>query len=310
MKKLLSLIALAGIFAACQPEEIQTAFEVPDAVATIKVVAVDIRTNTQVTPNSVSASATGSTYADGVITITGTPTIAKQTVTLTVNYKADYMSVDKNYSASVDILALRAGGKAEYSVTVVVGELSPIPDYTFNVKQNSIKSESGVVYFTPSDGQNLISYNGKMWARNNSEYLLTGKVEWKAQEGSTASNYVWKGSEAGDDELKPYAESYFNAYNTGIVEEDKDPLNITVSAFSYYTVYVTKVTTTASYTVFKVNVETKAETAIADFDVKSVAATQIEYEEIADPDSHGHYEQGHGHGDGGSNAGGGIIYND
>ena len=309
MKKLLSLIALAGIFAACQPEEIQTAFEVPDAVATIKVVAVDVRTNTQVTPNDVKANVSNSSYANGVVTITGTPTIAKQTVTLTVNYKADYMSAAKDYTAEVELLALRAGGKAEYSATVVVGELSPIPEYTFTVKQDKNVPETGIVYFQPSDGQNLISYNDKMWARNNSEYLLTGKVDWKAQKGSVASNYSWKG-EASDEELKPYAESYFNAYNTGIVEEEKDALNITVSAFSYYTVYVTRVTTAASYTVYKVDVATKAETAIAAFDVKSVAATQIEYEEIADPDSHGHYEQGHGHGDGSSNAGGGIVYPD
>ncbi len=303
MKKLLSLIALAGIFAACQPEEIETAFEVPEAVANIKVVAVDIRTNTQVTPASVTASV--GTYSAGVVTITGTPTISKQTVTLSVSYKADYMAAAKAYPASLDILALRAGGKAEYSVTVVVGELSPIPDYTFAVKQTAEVVTSDRVYFTPEDGQALIEYDGKKWAKNNSEYLLTGKVTWSALFGSESSNFSFTDA---DSEFEPYAQSYADAYNTGITPAEQEPYEITVSAYSYYTVYVTRMTTEASYTVYKVNNANKEETAIASFDVKSVIANQIEYEEIADPDSHGHYQPGHGHSHGGDNAGGGIVY--
>ncbi len=303
MKKLLSLIALAGIFAACQPEEIETAFEVPEAVANIKIVAVDIRTNTQVTPASVTASV--GTYSAGVVTITGNPTISKQTVTLTASYKADYMADSKEYKASVDVLALRAGGKAEYSVTIVVGELSPIPDYTFAVKQSGEAVTTDLVYFTPSDGQALIDYDGMKWAKNNSEYLLTGKVTWSALFGSESSNFNFTDA---DSEFEPYAKSYADAYNTGITEVAQEPYEITVSAYCYYTVYVTRLTTVASYTVYKVNNTTKEETAIASFDVKSVIANQIEYDEIADPDSHGHYQPGHGHGHGGDNAGGGIVY--
>ena len=37
MKKFFSLIALVGVFAACEPENLQTAFNVPDATATLNV---------------------------------------------------------------------------------------------------------------------------------------------------------------------------------------------------------------------------------------------------------------------------------
>ena len=306
MKKLLSLIALAGIFAACQPEEIETAFEVPNAEANIKVVAVDVRTNTEVTPASVSVNVSGATYANGVVTITGNPTISKQTVNLTVSYKADYMSAAKDYTAAVDILGLRAGGKAEYSVTVVVGELSPIPDYSFTVKQTEAAT-TDVTYFTPADGHSLVSHDGKMWMRNNSENYLTGSVSWDAQMGSESYNYKFTDSNA---EFEPYAKSYADAFNTGIKTVAQTPLQIKVSAFCYYTVYVTRVKTVADCTVYKVNKADGTETAIATFNVKSVSTNQIEYAEMADPDAHGHYIYGHGHGHGGDNAGGGIVYAD
>lgn len=308
MKKLLSLIALAGIFAACQPEEIETAFEVPNAVANIKVVAVDVRTNTQVTPNSVTPSVSGATYASGVVTITGNPTIAKQTVTLSVNYKADYMSAAKDYTASVNVLDLRAGGKAEYSVTVVVGELSPIPDYTFAVEQTSEAVTEDVTYFTPADGHALIEYGGMKWMRNNSENYLTGKVDWEAQSGTETVEGSYEFTDS-DPEFEPYAKSYADAYNVGIKTVAQEPLDIWVSAYSYYTVFVTRKFAVADYTVYKVD-KAGTKTAIATFDVKSVNTNQIEYAETADPDGHGHYEYGHCHGHGGDNAGGGIVYAD
>ena len=306
MKKLLSLIALAGIFAACQPEEIQTAFEVSDAVATINVKVIDIRTNAEVTPDAVTASV--GEYANGVVTIKGNPTIAKQTVTVRASYKASYMETAGVYSSDVEVLALRAGGVASYDVLIIAGELSPVPGYTYKMVKENEKSVTDLAYFTPSTGS-LIDYEDKMWAQNNSELILTGTVTWKSMAGTVISNYNWKG-EAADEELKPYAESYRDALNTGITEKDEDPYQITVSAFSYYTVYVTRVITTANCTVYKVNVDTKAETAIATFDVKSVVANKIEYEEMADPNSHGHYERGQGHGQGGDNAGGGIVYSE
>ena len=45
MKKLYMLLALVGIFAACQPEELQTTFEVDAAKAVIDVTCIDIQTN-------------------------------------------------------------------------------------------------------------------------------------------------------------------------------------------------------------------------------------------------------------------------
>ncbi len=306
MKKLLSLIALAGIFAACQPEEIDTAFEVPNAVVTIKVSAVDVRTNKTVTPSTVIPSA--GSYANGVVTIEGTPTIPAKNVTLTVKYKADYMTAEESYPASVDILALRAGGRAEYSVTVVVGKLNPIVDYQFLMEQGEASTETKVTYFTPADGHALISHEGKEWMRNNSENYLTGTVTWKTQTGSESS---YKLNDGIDAEFESAVKNYSDSYNTGIKEEDAEPFKITVSAYSYYTVWATRVFTTTPYNVYRYKAaDASDKEVIGTFSVKSVTS-QIEYAEMADPNAHGHYEgEGHGHGNGGDNAGGGIAYAD
>ncbi len=104
MKKFFSLIALVGVFAACQPEKLTTAFEVGPAEATISVKVVDILTGEDVT-----AAASISTPT----TITGASPkfdIVEQDYTVSATYK------EGKGSATVHINALRPGGKAHYSV--------------------------------------------------------------------------------------------------------------------------------------------------------------------------------------------------
>ncbi len=309
MKKLVSLIALAGIFAACQPEEIETAFEVSDAVATIKISAVDVRTNASVAPASLTVTTTAGSYANGVITIEGTPTIPAQAVKVTVTYKADYMTVAEEYSSFVNLLGIRAGGKAEYSVSFAVGSPNPVVDYQFLMEQGVATDETSVTYFTPADGHKLISHEDKFWMRNNSENYLTGTVTWKKQSGSVSSYELNEGIEA---EFESAVKNYSESYNTGIKSVDAEPFSITVSAYSYYTVWSTRVITTTPYTVYRYKAaDASDKEAIGSFRVKSVVSNQIEYYEIADPDASGKYEgHGHGHGHGGDNAGGGIVYAD
>lgn len=309
MKKLLSLIALAGIFVACQPEELKTAFEVGDAQVTIDVNTVDVRTG-----KAVDATVTGSIgeTSGKVITISGKPSVPAQTVTVTAKYKADYMSKEAEYKADVKVAALRAGGKAEYSVNIVVGEPDPVQGYSFRVVAGDPKTAVTTTYFTPADGHALVDHAGEQWAKNLSEYLLQGTVTYTVKLGSKVPVSTFDAEAAGAIEFKDVFDSYVDAFDTGVTETPAS-LDIVVSAYSYYTAWQTVTKVTTDYTVYKHNVadaDNTKDVAIGEFEVESYQSTQAEYKEIANPEGHGHYIYGHGHSHGhgeGGNAGGGIV---
>lgn len=285
MKKLFSLLALVGVFAACQPEELETAFEVADAVATITVTTVDVKTGQNV---DAAITASEGTVSGNVVTLTGSPALTARTVTVTASYNGD------SNSASVSVNALRAGGKANYSTIITVG--SPV-DHEKNFTYAEVSSESveEVAYLT-SETHEAVDHDGKMWFKNLSEFFLTGTVNWTSYTGSVVESV-----EVINEDYKSVVNAYADAYNQGITETE-EVLEITVSAWAYYTAYQTRTTTTK---VFEVKADDEK---IGEFVVTMVSSSEAEYEEIANPEGHGHYHAGHGHGHGGSNAGGGIVW--
>lgn len=293
MKKLFSLLALVGVFAACQPEELETAFEVSDAVATITVTTIDINTGNNVDA-TISASDAAATVAGNVVTLKGSPALTARTVTVTASYQG------KDYSTSVDVQALLAGGKASYNADIYVG----VPVAEQEITYSLVSEESSVsdpVYFTKADGHALVDHAGKYWAENLTEFLLKGEVTWTNVAGSE-----FVSSECTDPVFDQIVKLYADAVKDGAkVTETPDVLEITVSAWAYYTVYQTVTTTVQTYGVFADGVQVGSV-------VVNNYSSAVQYEEIANPMGHGHYQQGHGHaghghGDGG-NAGGGIVW--
>lgn len=293
MKKLFSLLALVGVFAACQPEELETAFEVSDAVATITVTTIDINTGNNVDA-TISASDAAATVAGNVVTLKGSPALTARTVTVTASYQG------KDYSTSVDVQALLAGGKASYNADIYVG----VPVAEQEITYSLVSEESSVsdpVYFTKADGHALVDHAGKYWAENLTEFLLKGEVTWT---NVTGSEFV--SSECTDPVFDQIVKLYADAVkDASKVTETPDVLEITVSAWAYYTVYQTVTTTVKTYGVFADGVQVGSV-------VVNNYSSAVQYEEIANPMGHGHYQQGHGHaghghGDGG-NAGGGIVW--
>lgn len=293
MKKLFSLLALVGVFAACQPEELETAFEVSDAVATITVTTIDINTGNNVDA-TISASDAAATVAGNVVTLKGSPALTARTVTVTASYQG------KDYSTSVDVQALLAGGKASYNADIYVG----VPVAEQEITYDLVSEESSVsdpVYFTKADGHALVDHAGKYWAENLTEFLLKGEVTWT---NVTGSEFV--SSECTDPVFDQIVKLYADAVkDASKVTETPDVLEITVSAWAYYTVYQTVTTTVKTYGVFADGVQVGSV-------VVNNYSSAVQYEEIANPMGHGHYQQGHGHaghghGDGG-NAGGGIVW--
>ena len=293
MKKLFSLLALVGVFAACQPEELETAFEVSDAVATITVTTIDINTGNNVDA-TISASDAAATVAGNVVTLKGSPALTARTVTVTASYQG------KDYSTSVNVQALLAGGKASYNADIYVG----VPVAEQEITYELVSEESSVsepIYFTKADGHALVDHAGKYWAENLTEFLLKGEVEWTNVAGSE-----FVSSECTDPVFDQIVKLYADAVKDGAkVTTTKDVLEITVSAWAYYTVYQTVTTTVKTYGVFADKVQVGSV-------VVNNYSSAVQYEEIANPMGHGHYQQGHGHaghghGDGG-NAGGGIVW--
>lgn len=288
MKKLLSLIALVGLLAACQPENLETAFEKANAVATINVTTVDVQSGNIVTSATITSSL--GTVAGQTITITGNPAITKQTVKVTAKYNGT------DYSSDVNVNGLLAGGVASYNVTIVVGEV--VSDYTISAVEKSSTDKVDTAYVDKA----TIPYNGKVWIENNSVFLLNGTVTYNVYTGATATENVTNAN------FKPVIDSYYDAYNIKVTKTPAS-LPITVSAYCYYTAYETRTTTTKVYDIKAVKGTESLN--IGTVTVSAVSSTSAQYEEIAHPSHATLYHQGHGSSHGsGANAGGGIAFSE
>ena len=123
MKKLLSFFAMAGLLVACQPEDLETAFEVAPAKVTVTVHAIDV--NNPATEVSAEVSASEGTVEGNVITILGSKSLTARELTVNAKFEG------ATYSTKLNIAALRAGGVAAYDVNIVVGKA--VSEITFKV---------------------------------------------------------------------------------------------------------------------------------------------------------------------------------
>ena len=298
MKKLLYVLAAVGLFAACQPEEIQTAFEVNPAKVIVNVRAKDINTQKPVMVADLNLTnlSVGEVVGE-TIEIVGNKTISAQN--LTGNWDYDGASGD----FSLPIPAVRAGGQATLDLVFIVG--TPVVDQTITVSEPVFDEKSAMLlgrfYFNPASGHALVEHDGMMWAKNLTEFMLTGTVTYDSYTGCERDDFeVYNDVYAAQVEAKSYL------YDFGLFAEPMKA-EIKVSAWSYYTAYTEVYAVPGYYEVY-------AEYAGKKECVGKVTIygyyTRFEYEEIANPEGHGHYEYGHGHAHdhgGSDNAGGGIV---
>ena len=85
MKKLFSLFALVGAFVACQPEELETAFDVDPAKATINVTVIDVQTAEPIEGLKVDCPGGEGKVNGNVVTITGNKAIQAMDVNLVLS---------------------------------------------------------------------------------------------------------------------------------------------------------------------------------------------------------------------------------
>lgn len=295
MKKLLYVLAAVGLFAACQPEEIQTAFEVNPAKAVITVGFVDVNKPDVAVTSGVKLTADTGTVDGFTVTLLGNKALSATTVKLTATYKGYTTEM------SVNVPELKAGGVSYINVNMIVGK--PNVDKTIELVEG-VPGDFilyGPYYFQP-EGHELVFHEDMMWAKNLSEFILHGTVTYPNISGQEVKNL-----QIFDETLKNVVDVYVLALDSG-VEQTIEEMEITVSAWSYYTAYALVGEVAIPFTVYA-DKGTKDEAVVATFDLVFTVSA-CEYEEIANPEGHGHYELGHGHAHdhgGSDNAGGGIV---
>ena len=300
MKKLVMFLAVAGVLASCKPEAIETAFDVNPAEANITVTVLDV--NTAAKAEGYTLTADAGTVNGDVVTLKGNKALAETTVTITANFKG----VD--YPTHVTVNAMRAGAKASYGATIVVG--SPVSDKVITLEPDlaSLEISAAELYFTPDEtghyGHSVdpdFTHDGiSNWVQNLTEFMLNLDVEYTdvygIVYGSAPCEYV-------DPAYKNIVDSYADLLGKAYYE-DPAIFNCKVSAWAYYTVRQT-----VYYYDYDVNV--LADGVVVGKIPTTEVANEIELIEIANPYGHGHYEHGHGSHDGHGNypnAGGGIVF--
>lgn len=331
MKKFFSLIALVGVFAACQQENIRTAFSVDPAVATINLSAKCVD-GTNITAKT-SFTVDGTAVNGNVATISGTNLVGK-----TVKVAATWTGYDgqKNFTASQDVVInLLAGGKGTYQADFVLGTVTLPDDYVITQIKKSA-SETTTRYFLDAchSYYGYVGHNSALahgWVSHGDAHethdmshgqvvyhdgYMTGGHEEIFVGGDLALYYVqnptefvvrgtvnyteFSGEEAVDElvwytNLRPgFIQKIWEELDEAEIKETPKTLDIIVSGWSAYSVFsdVTEILYDYTYTATGKNGESFK---VASFSTIFKASTEANFLEWACPGHEAHYVEGHGH---------------
>ncbi len=310
MKKFFSLIALVGVFAACQPEDLQTAFSVGNATADIAVTVVCAADG--FTPGAAQV-----TYAwsNGATTqaIEGNPAIEAGTVTVTASYNG------ATQSETISFAKVFAGAQTHLTATVML----PYNAGGYTIKAEAVEPaeedvELYVLKAALSHGTEAYSveYEGKTYSvpmvENATDMILSDSYSYKSFAGFEIAEDLKVTNNDFEDGCKVVFDAATAA--AGITEKD-ETLKFDVSAWSLYNVINPVVTTTTTYNLVATPAAGSNNPTLPNGGVvgtfklakKSSAAGAVE---MAHPSHASHYVEGHGtghgHGDN-NNAGGGLV---
>ena len=315
MKKFFSLIALVGVFAACEPENLQTAFTVANATATVNetvLCAAPDFDSSEVTVTYGWSNGTGFSTKS----ITGSPAIEAGSVTVTAHYRGAeasttvsfpkiYAGMDAVLTATV-ILPYNAGG---YVIDFEYGDTEVADVEVYGLQAAAHGHGYGVAQEVEFEGEKF-----KVWMMENAtEFILEDSY----------TQLIPDGYELGDFEVlnddfafeSEYIYDLFDFYSG--IDYEEESYDFSVGAWSLYNVinpvitYVTPIIVTATPEEGSNNPEIGP---VASFNMYNLFAA-CGVVEIAHPDHASHYHAGHGHythdghalHGGNNNAGGGII---
>ena len=306
MKKFISLIALVGVFAACEPEDLTTAFSVAPAKLTITATAKSLAPG----------------FSEGAVTwnpsktveLTGTPVLAAGSTTITATYAGASNSVNVAYpqllagatgNITTDVFIPYNSGEYEISVEEAEAE----SEYTVKMLQEAAHGHGVATKTVEFDDE---EYKIPM-LENANEFVLNDSFKYVTYEGTDLQGEP----KILNDDFADDVTGIALLYDEGITEkEETKPFS--VSAWAIYNVLnvVEEVST-----VYNVVATPKAGANVPELPENGVVGTftavkknsAFQVFEFAHPDHASHYVapedghyHGHGHGDG-NNAGGGLV---
>lgn len=325
MKKFISLLALVSVFAACQKEDISTAFKVDPGVVTIRCTAKAI-TGENITSNT-TFTCPGWTFSNGVATKTTESAINEE---ITVNAEWKGFDGARSFTASQGPIKVSVlpGGSTNIDLIFVLGEYTH-GDYVYSVAifEDYDASESTFFFLDKAhnaghqgtalthDGEEI---PGAYFVHNLSEFILRGTVDYTEIEGlvDDGDGLVWKVTDVIDETKERLENEYYELLENDPLVENAKTFEIKVSAFAQYCAFHKVSVAPVTYSVYRTDLLGKTEK-IAEASYSDYWENQVGYFESAVPGHEGHYVFGHGHDDpahshghGSDNAGGGIVYAD
>lgn len=322
MKKFFSLLALVGVLAACQKEDLKTAFKVDPGVATVHATAIsidgkDITGDVTFSYNGQNGGTSQSFYSTDVEAF-------DQEVTVSAVWKG--YDKNRNFTDEKKIrVHVLPGGKADFNVVLTLGEIKE-GDFTYNIKDaidydvfNTkfyflAESHSGAAThdapFIYHDGE---TYDGT-YLMNPSEFILRGTLEYTQKEGIVANSTIaWM---EGVEPLALFTEYVDNLLASNEVTLTPASLDFTVSGFAMYCAFHAIYSSVGEASLLRTNslgtTETVATFSYTEFwgnEAGVIEDACVGHEAHYVP-GHGHEDPSHSHGHGNSNAGGGIVYAD
>ena len=349
MKKFFSLIALVGVIAACTPEQIQTAFKLAGAKGTITVDVVTL----DGTPFAGQYQISGQESLPGVTTsYSGNKaTIEFQLAdsqavesVLNLTLSASGPEILKPGKAQVFVPKILAGGEASLACTIKVGENVDgwylEEEYEYDETQGEVEigflanshyevyTHSAEYYYADyyvywnTWADYYFKFEVPSWYINNSDLILSGKVDMPYVIGTETLGVELKNYEGFSHQMKAFVDDWAEYLEEwamfGDYEEGTIPFEFQVSAWAMWNVVDIHYAhpTTATLLAYELDDDNN----FVDEDhplVLGVASCKEHYvtggaieEPYPGMPGHAHYEEGHGHGHGGDNAGGGISYNE
>lgn len=284
----LAAVVLAGcMFTSCEKEDLKATFQAGPAEVTINTNVVYALTGKTVTPDALTANPATFNPQGTAEFATG---VTETNVTITATYG------NASNDASIKVNALKVGGKANYSATVVITD-----ELDLDVKTTELTATEVVKYAT-FNHMNHAHDGATTWAINATDYyqpftVTYTNVEAQATEALTTTTLFSELDAANQDAVKNI---YAGIKSLDNETETEDTIEGGAGAWSYFCAYATYTTTPVKYTI----VTKEAGLEVANF-IVNVTSTAAEFTEKAHPDHAGHWTEGHGHA-GASNAGGGI----
>lgn len=287
LKGVAALVLAGCMFTSCEKEDLNATFKPGPAEVTIKTNVVYALTGESVTADALTANP-ATFNPQGTAPFEGG--IASDTdVTITATYGS------ATGDAAITVKSLKAGGKANYSATVVI-----LDELDFEVVTEELEATETIKYATFNHLSQ--THEGEQtWAINASDYYQPYTVSYTIVDAQATEELT---TTALYSELDKANQDAVNNIYEGIKALDKEETTEDVieggaGAWSYFSVYATYTTTPVKYTI-----QTIQGNEIASF-IVNVTNTEAESIEKAHPSHAGHWTEGHGHA-GASNAGGGI----